>query len=175
MKILSFDPGKQHFAYALVEDAKVKWHGILESTVEDLTAEVSLQFDKLTSDFLQIIHRAKLDPAVDYICAERYMQRPGLGAGGNAELINLKIGALIAFVLPVRMWIIPSARWKNHMTRAYGEKGFGKDGKLDMRMLVDGDKSRKLSSHECDAIGIGLFCHETNTNQEGLLVPGCWG
>lgn len=174
MRVLAFDPGKSNFAYAFGQDGAVEEFGFIEHVFDHLTDSVSEQAARLAQELLALTAKAK----PDRIIAERYMFRPGMGAGGTGEFVNLALGILIAAVLPVPVQLIPSAQWKNHMTRQYWSKRPGssqKKEKFECLELLDptrtcrpGGRKKRLTTHEADAIGIALYAAEQDLKQSLL-------
>lgn len=159
MRFLTFDPGKSNFAYAYGEDGRVEGFGFVENVFDRLTDSVSDQAGRLAQELLALTRRAKPDTIV----AERYMFRPGKGVGGTSEFVNIALGILVAAVLPLPVRLIPSAQWKNHMTRQHW-KGQGKFECLEMldptKTCRPGGRKKRLTTHEADAIGILLYASE---------------
>ena len=116
LRLLSFDPGKIHFAYSFTEfqntpkelKYKILDHGQLTKPFDDLTGPEVLQRGK---EFQKEIRALVKKFKADYIIAERYMVR-GRFNGGLAEYINVMLGLLMGVGVD-NMLMIPAAQWKN--------------------------------------------------------------
>jgi len=158
MKVLAFDPGKSNWAWALVENGRVRDHGFLQNLIKsfaDLDAKVKL----FQSEVRELVAKAELSEG-DYCALERFMHRPGQGKGAVGEFVNVQIGLLVSCV--PSCYMIPAAVWKNHMTKHYGSN--------DTRALLDPRGKRELTPYEADAIGIALYCFEIDYRKRYLKL-----
>ena len=152
MFIVSFDPGKTHWAYCLREDDKVLETGMLRNPIVSLL-EKDLQqgIEKLGAEVKGLFSRWNLKPELTIVVAERFLLRPGRGAmGAVSEHLNFSLGLITAWIHPLKMSLITPALWKNYMLRTYGTNNM-------MQLLGEKDKKK---IHQCDSIGIGKFIYE---------------
>jgi len=165
MKVLAFDPGKNHFAWAVVVldvsgQAQVLHHGFLINVLHTL-GDITDQTSNFCKEFKDIIKQADLDSSVDRIAVERFMHRPGFGKGAVGEFINIQIG-MVASTANIPVHLLPSSLWKNHMKRHYGTN--------DSLKLFDPYSKQGYKVHETDAMGIAVYCIEKETGKR-LLQP----
>jgi hypothetical protein len=167
MKVLSFDPGKNNWAYALLnEKGNVLRYGMVKGLLKNLIGPgfhgSAHRFKNHLEKFFQTID---LEPT-DIICAERYQYRPHMGGGAVTEFINIQLG-IVSVIAPCPMRLYIPAQWKTHMARTHGGvvepingKIAGKPAKrakFEAQCLLDPEQTIKLSTHESDAICIGLY------------------
>lgn len=152
MRLLTFDPGKDNFAYCLFEDGHVLDHGFI-NTLKDLSEKGFNQerrtFANQVEDFLD---KCELKPEKDKIVLERFMHRPGMGKGGVGEVVNQMIGIITtkADDRNIDSYVVTAASWKNHMKRKYD---MPKKGMIELLPV-------KMTAHEADAIGIACYTYE---------------
>lgn len=174
MRVLAFDPGKDNFAYALLDDERCVRHGFVPTVTSlahfshiDEAQHMLRKFDELIEPLA----------TTDTVWFERMMYRPGQGAGNVNELINVMIGMLVTRALAhkCRTFPVTPATWKNHYRRQRNVEGEfsmvtrrmavkqpkGSPTKTKMTDVVgvlDGQPgAAKLTPHEGDAIGIASY------------------
>jgi len=155
-KILSFDPGKINFAYSLREDDKVIFYGMLQHYITDLS-NFSAQATKLKWEITDLLKRCDLNPDTDHAIAERFMARPGNSRGCLNEFVNLQIGLIASWIIPIEFHLVTASTWKNYMKRKYGTN--------DMLVVTKKLGMVKMVSHEADAVGIGMWDYEKNNKK----------
>lgn len=150
MKILGIDPGKNNFACSLVDHrGRVLKVGYIE-TMTHLTADsVIAEAKKFRVSIKTFIDQCQLDPAEDYIVAERMGQRRGQGGGGVVECINIMLGQMIEIAQPIETYLVMPATWKNHYLRKYETN--------DSSVLLE---HLGLSVHETDSVMIACYSFE---------------
>ncbi len=143
MKILSFDPGKANFAYAVINSkGRCKEHGFLRTIT-------SLSFEKIVdevSGFSVDLERLIKNTSPDFIAIERMQHRPKFGGGAVVEYINIMIGIILATarVNGIRVHAVSSGIWKKHMKEVF--KIPGKDKSFTMatqKLTVPAPKGMK--------------------------------
>jgi hypothetical protein len=121
---------------------KILGSGKIVNTMRDLTRDVSGQ----TEAFVQEVETLIEHYDVNCLAAERFQSR-GFG-GTTIELVNNMIGLLLTYVVAkqpiVLTRLVTPAQWKNTWNRI---------GSLD-----DFYTHVSCSVHQCDSIGIGLYC-----------------
>jgi hypothetical protein len=158
MFIVSFDPGKTHWAYCFREDDKVLETGMLQNPIVSLL-EKDLQsgIDKLEAEVKGLFTKWNLKPETTVVVAERFLLRPGRGAmGAVSEHLNFSLGLITAWIHPLKMTLITPALWKNYMLRTYGTNNM-------MQLLGEKDKKK---IHVTDATGIGQFIYERSAGKK---------
>lgn len=150
-KIVSFDPGKINFAYALRENDKILSYGFLNHCITDLS-KFSSQSIKLKWEILDLLKKWKLDPKTDHCIAERFMVRPGRSKGCVAEFVNLQLGLIAAWIVPIELKLVTASTWKNYIKRKYGTN--------DMLKVTKKLGMKEMIVHEADAIGIGIWNYD---------------
>ncbi len=186
MKILAFDPGKDNFAYAVLDkNGKVKEHGFVR-TATDLSA------DKLHDGigaFIADIEKLLIKHGPDFVAIERMQHRPKFGGGSVVEYINIMIGAVLTLTRQHRYktFAYPAATWKAHMKKLFkwtkgqpftmqtdkfqvkapkgtmrkfkGKMVPVKKATVEVRGAVaDQPRAANLTPHEADAAGIAAYC-----------------
>lgn len=146
MIVLSFDPAKNTFGYAVQEitarSCKLFEYGMLQHTVKDLTGQPKVEVREYISTVNGLVREFK----ADVIIAERFMSR-GRFSGNTGEIVGILLGAVCA-ATPVRdVRLITSAQWKNALNRKMGEKKG-----LERLYGCCG-----ITHHELDAIFIGRY------------------
>jgi Holliday junction resolvasome RuvABC endonuclease subunit len=143
MIILSLDPGKINFGFAVIQydtSTELLLAGRFGSSIEDLTTNVECQVSSLARRIEDKIERFKPDK----ITCERYMTR--LRADLNNEVVNIAIGVVLAIgrahKIPVEL--VGAGTWKNYMQRTYGNN--------DMCDIF----AHAYSDHASDAVGIAM-------------------
>jgi hypothetical protein len=152
-----------------VEDGRVLKYGMFKNMISNMMEELTEQVSLFAAEFMEVLKVANLDAESDYVVFERFVARPGKGGGEVSEFICTMIGTVGCSAMPVKVWPLLAQTWKSHMLRTYEGCKNAKE-KLDMRLLLDPNKARKLTPHEADAIGIALYCIETNLSQDGQLA-----
>lgn len=138
MNILGLDPGKLNFAYSVIDtDTFEPSYGMLVHTVKDLTSKTDSQGRDFSHEIRGIIKRFK----IDYIVAERYMNRGRTGT--TNEVINIMLGLIIAQSPKIPKQLITAAQWKNSFN------------KIDCLNTVYGES--RLVPHVIDATFIALY------------------
>lgn len=167
MKLLTFDPGKHNFAFSIMKDGVITTHGYVD-TLYDLSVDnLHDAQDAFVHSVRSIIESAGLNPARDWVVAERFLHRPGRGRGGVGERINLMLGMLLnvaRYEYGLEAYIITPAVWKNYMNRNYEMPKKG-------GMLSVLGKPEGLTDHEADAIGIACYEYELQTGE--ACVKSC--
>jgi len=177
MKILSFDPGKNNFAYAVVSsNQRCKKHGFVRSIT-------TLEYNKLPDELTRFTNdiSALLAEKPDLVIVERMQHRPKFGGGAVVEYINFMIGVLTELVRQhgCRIFLVSPPTWKSHYIKLYAvdikktpfsmstqkmsvkaPKGSGKKTMtIIVKGVLDGQAKydEELTPHEADAIGIGCY------------------
>lgn len=164
--VLACDPGKDNYAWAFVEIGTgcVVDTGMVAHTLCDLTFMQFVQHWRLhLADVKRLLGRN--DVVFDALCVERLTPRPGMGAGANAEYVNLMIGALyvlarlrgIKRIVPV----MPST-WKGWLARTHNKERTLESSPIAFgfpQIIKNERKSDNfpIKEHQFDAIGIGLW------------------
>lgn len=181
MKVLAFDPGKKHFAYAVIDRERCIRYGhirtVTDLNVESLHAQTVLFFQDLAG----VLRNAG---SGDWLTFERMQHRPNFGGGAVVEYMNVMIGMLLgqAYAAGLRIYPVAPVTWKSHTIRSHGldRRTFTMIGqKLAIKQppgsptktkrqfcpgLLDGQPgAEKLTPHEADAVGIGCYCWEQLT------------
>lgn len=164
LKILAFDPGYSHFAFA---KSIIKNNKIIIRKVGFVSP-----VDEMDSNFIKRVqifqlHIQKLIKNIDYIVVERYLPR---GRFSKAEFIILMIGILSAEAakLNIPVYIITPALWKNTFIRTLQIKG--KDLKFEREL-----ETLDLPEHIADAIGMTMFIVHKQYNHATLRMVGKHG
>lgn len=187
MRIFAFDPGKNNFAYAVIEKQRCVRHGHLRTITEMNHANVTGQLKGFRHDFMKVLGKGSPH---DWIAFERMQHRPNLGGGAVVEYINLMIGVCMALghEAGARIYPVTPVVWKNHFIKRLGvdRKRFTMVGqKLVMKQppgskpktrrefvpgVLDGQpRTHEMSPHEGDAVGIGCYVWEQLT---GINIVG---
>lgn len=181
MHILGLDPGKNSFAFAVInQNAKVCDHGFVRTvtslSVKDIRDE--------TTRFLIDIDRLLDKHQPELVVIERMQHRPHLGGGSVVEMINVMIGLALAkiFARGCGILMVPASTWKSHMKKTHGIKGklftmVGQKMTIKIKPGPDNPKGYKtkgvwvegildpqlkaggiqISTHEGDACGLSAF------------------
>lgn len=177
MKILAFDPGVSNFAYCLLhykvkrnkEQVKVRRIGQLKYTINSVKAkDLKTTSNQFRKNFNWLIKSCKMDPERDLIFLERYMTRPGMRVGLNAELTNIMIGAVLELCHKkgIRVVLEPSSTWKNYYKRVYGNNNISKV--FPVKRAKKGEKQH-LTIHVREAIAMACYRMELEIGTQGLL------
>ena len=115
MKILTFDPGRENFAWAFLRKERCNDHGFIRTIG-------SLSFDDLHDElgrFWRDIERLIVNKTPDLVALERMQHRPKFGGGAVVEYINLMIGAALVLARRngVRIMLVPANTWKRHIIK----------------------------------------------------------
>lgn len=156
MKILAFDPGKNDFAFAAInQKARVCDHGFVRSittmtptTLRDEITRFLVDIDKLLD---------KHEP--ELVVIERMQHRPHLGGGAVVEYINVMIGMAVAkiFARGCGITLVSASTWKSHMKKIHGI------GPKDLFTMVGQKMTVKLKPDPTDP-----KAHKTKL----VVVPG---
>lgn len=184
MKILAFDPGKENFAWAVLNSkGRCRDHGFVRTATDLSIDHIVDEVERFSIDIEKLI--ATHTP--DFICIERMQHRPKFGGGGVVEYINIMIGLVLAAARKyhIRPMIFVSGTWKAHMAKLTGAKK-GQFTMTTQKLTVKAPRGMKrkflgkmipvkktkklfagaldgqpghaeLSPHEGDAIGIGCY------------------
>jgi Holliday junction resolvasome RuvABC endonuclease subunit len=182
MKILAFDPGKNDFAFAAInQKAKVCDHGFIRSVTSLSATDIHDEITRFLTDIDRLLDRHQ----PELVVIERMQHRPHLGGGAVVEYINLMIGMALTriFSRGHGILMVSASTWKSHMKRTHGVKGkdlftmVGQkmtiklkpgpdnpekhktkgvwiDGILDRQIKAQG---LKLVTHEGDAVGLACY------------------
>jgi hypothetical protein len=156
MRIIALDPGKINFAFAVMEDRKVRECGYLK-TLRSLKWD---DFEKESTGFrgryFDLI--TKYEP--DCVLAERFMARPGGNGGAVGEYINIMLGILstVNASKGIPTHLVTAAQWKNYLNRRY------------KRVESMKEHFPHLSVHEADALGIAVYAMEGELDEKGKLL-----
>ena len=157
--ILALDPGKTHFAYAILSKKGLVKTGMFKNTIKDLSLN-----DSLNKQIIRFINECKNYTnkyPIKYVVAERYQIRGKFGGtqGASCEVINLMLG-IIAYLFRKRsnVYCITPALWKNYMYKTYDfpnktslTEVFGFYG------LSKNFSTVPILEHQFDAVGIGVW------------------
>lgn len=126
MKILSFDPGKNHFAWAYVNSkSKCNQHGFVR-TITTLTFEkLRDELDQFTADVEKLLDRFELGSSLGHAVAiERMQHRPKFGGGAVVEYMNVMIGIVFSLARRrgIQIMAVPAGTWKKHVREVYSLK-----------------------------------------------------
>lgn len=181
MRIIAFDPGKQHFAYAVLERQRCVRYGHIRTITDLNVKELPDQLLRFHHDVYNVLDRPGPNA---WLAFERMQHRPGLGGGAVTEYINVMIGIVLAQAYRAGLKIYPVApvTWKTHFIRQLGieKQRFTMVGqKLTMKLpagsknktrreFVPGvldlqRRAKELTPHEADAVGIGSYVWEQVT------------
>jgi hypothetical protein len=176
MKIVGLDPGKNHFAYSVIEAERCKKHGFVHTIT-------TLEYKKLGDEVVRFMTdiEALLAEEPDVVVMERMQHRPSSGGGAVVEYINFMIGLVIgaAHQRHTEFFLVMPSVWKTHFARMYNlntkvtpfsmatqkmvVKAPKESGKKTMTITVTGildgqpKYPPKMTPHEGDAIGIGCY------------------
>lgn len=181
MRVIAFDPGKNHFAYAVIAEQRCVRHGHVRTITNLNVKELADQLLQFRHDVDNVLARPGPDAWLGF---ERMQHRPRMGAGAVVEYMNLMIGVLVATAHRAGMHIYPVApvTWKSHFIRQLGVERarFTMVGqKLTMKLpagskaktrrefcagVLDGQaRVGNMTPHEGDAVGIGCYVWEQLT------------
>lgn len=167
--VISFDPGKNNFAYAIAEyrltreetglNYRIHETGLMQVPIQDLKAEdLTDQFSKFRIELesllmLSSIRTGKNLGDVKLVTMERYMGR-GVQVGTTIEVCGIMIGTTLSFMqqsqLDCRVNLITSAIWKNAFNRLVETEK--KNGYLNETYNLC-----SAPNHELDAVLIGMY------------------
>lgn len=157
--ILAFDPGKTHFAYAILSKKKglIKT-GMIHNVINDFSK------DNLTPQvirFVREIRKVFFKYPIKIVIAERYQVRGKFGGmmGAVCEYLNYQLGIIGSlFRKRAKLYLITPALWKNYMYRTYDfpnksslTEVFGFHG------LSKNFSTVPILEHQFDAVGIGVW------------------
>lgn len=181
MRVIALDPGKNHFAYAVITKRRCTHHGHLRTITDLNVTELPDQLLRFAHDADDLLNKAKPD---DWLCFERMQHRPNQGGGAVVEYINVMIGIVLgrAHARGMRVYPVPPMTWKSHFIRQLGldRKRFTMVGQKIAMKLPAGSKAKTrrefcagvldcqgrtkgMTPHEGDAVGIGAYCWEQLT------------
>jgi len=156
MKIIALDPGKNNFAAAVMEDAKILETCYIEPIKSLKWDDFNKESEAFRKNYFNFL--TKIDP--DCVIAERFMARPGVQQGAVGEYINIMLGVITTINASkgVPTHLVTSAQWKNYINSRYG--------------AVDSMKSHfpHLSVHEADATALAVYCLENELDQKGKIL-----
>lgn len=163
--IFSIDPGKRNSAWSILSISEEEYRlidtGMFENTITD-PDHINSQRERLMDEVSEVISDRKPDLTV----IERYVTRMGR-AGFNNEVVNLGIGLLTQAVLPSPTVLVTSTTWKNYFLYHYYNNNL-----LEVMYTL----RPKLTAHQADAIGIGVWASDKILDVWGLasLVGDQW-
>jgi len=150
MLVLSFDLGIINQAWAITENGKLLNCGRIKYPISDLTDKTfNSQKLKFVSEIRELMKKIGPDSLV---LAERFQSRM-FNPGAQIELVSVMLG-LIASQAPGVFYPVTAATWKNHFLKVYGENV--------MEVILQD----AFDEHVCDAIGIGLWYFEKESNKK---------
>lgn len=185
MRVVGLDPGKKHFAYAVLQEGRCIDRGAIRPIDTLQVRAINDQLIRFSHDVNRVLDNLSCH---DWLAFERMQHRPNLGGGAVVEYINLMLGIVIGAARErhIQLYPVMSTTWKSCFVKRFGieRQRFTMVGqKLTMRLpagskhktrrefcagLLDGQaRSRNLTPHEGDAVGIACYCHEQLT---GLSV-----
>lgn len=187
MKVLAFDPGKDNFAYAVINNqGKCKHYGFVRSFRSLAETKVRRNVADFKADIIGLIE--KHNP--DVLIFERMQHRPNRGGGAVVEYINIMLGIILGEMSRVaHLYPVSPATWKTHLAGHYGinlkkKEPFtmatqkmqvkappGTKRKLKGKMVAVKNVTREvvgvladqpgydeaMTPHEGDAIGLGCY------------------
>lgn len=119
INVLGLDPGSKNFAYSVVSVSmkppfryRVKRVGMVNETITNIPS-IS---PKSARKFKNMINKIVKDNGVDFIIAERFMNR-GKMRGATGELVSIMLGTLLVGVPIKDMALITASQWKNAFNR----------------------------------------------------------
>lgn len=117
MKILSFDPGKNDFAFSVIKKGKCQRHGFLRTITTMEFKALPDELSRFTTDLGYLITKYK----PDFIAMERMQHRPKFGAGAVTEYINVMIGIVLEMGRRERihLMMLPATTWKTHIGKVF--------------------------------------------------------
>lgn len=146
LTILGIDPGKRNAGYCVlrVQPKPFKYqileHGMLNHPVDDLTGPDVL---KRLNQFKSELRRVKNKHGVEYIIAERFMNRGGGGSMGTTiEVVGCML-ALMANIGIKNVRFVVASQWKNQWNKIN-----------DLKEFYD---SVPIAPHQIDACGIAMY------------------
>lgn len=173
MHVIALDPGKHHFAYAVLTDGKCLQHGHVRTVTDLHYNSVGDELVRFGHDVDRVVTRH-----TQWLAFERMQHRPNMGGGAVVEYINLMLGICIEKALrrDAQLYPVASVTWKSAIRKQVGveKQRFcmatqkmsiprppGSKPKTRTE-LVEGVLARQagaaeLSPHEGDAIGIGCY------------------
>lgn len=137
--VISFDPGKTHFAYAIYKRNSLIAHGTIENTLKDL--KEGFLYNKQRIAFLKEIKR-KFKKYLDEPCLiaiERFVAR-GRSMGNVSECIGMMLGMMSWLFRKHYVTLIMASSWKNHFNK---------------KEIMPENKN--IVIHELDAMCIGAY------------------
>lgn len=165
MKILSFDPGKKHFAYAFFDGRRIAQFGFMKTILTSLKSEEYLsQTNVFAKSYKKLL--AACDP--DTIVIERFQYRPGMGKGAVSEFINIQIGLITLLSYPTPVTLIIPAQWKTYLHRTYTPQE-DKKIKFEAKTLIEARLGfTGLTPHESDAMGMCYYINDKHKDRKTL-------
>jgi Holliday junction resolvasome RuvABC endonuclease subunit len=126
MKILSLDPGKNHFAWAYINSkGKCAQHGFVRTITTMEFAKICVEIDRFTADIEKLLDRFELGGSLGHaVVLERMQHRPKFGGGAVVEYMNVMIGIvlLLARQRKIQPMAAPPGTWKKHIRGVYNLK-----------------------------------------------------
>jgi len=154
VQVLSFDLGIVNQAWALTEKGQMLKCGRIKHPISDLTDKT---FNSQKMRFLaEIKELMKNLTAEDIVLAERFQVRQ-FNPGAQIELVSVMLG-LIASQSPGAFYPVTAANWKNYFLRTYNEN------------TMEAFFNDAFDEHECDAIGLGLWYYEKETEKKSPYI-----
>ena len=145
-RMLSFDPGKANFAFALLTTKpSLEQAALLQCPIGSLKAPEQKQtLEDFTKEISTILHKTK----PNMIAIERL---PGGRTGGSrGELVNIMIGILVHVAMTIKIpkiVLVSSGEWKPALRKRYSIR--------DLHAMFPQTKE-----HILDAIYIGIYVIE---------------
>lgn len=156
--ILALDPGKTHFAYAILSKKGLVKTGMIHNVIDTFSEDnLTLQVIR----FIREIKRLFFKYPIDIVVAERYQVRGKFGGmmGASCEYISYQLGIIgCLFKKKAKLYSITPALWKNYMYKTYDfpnktslTEVFGFYG------LSKNFSTVPILEHQFDAVGIGVW------------------
>lgn len=147
--ILSFDPGKVNFAWALSKNTAKKYvvlkYGMLAHPIQNANIDSIRDFSKEITLLIESL------PETTHVVIERFQTRPRGGKrGGLLEYCNLMIGIVLyisAVCFEHDTHAVTASTWKSHMKRYYGDN-------VMENWFWATEKYKTMTEHEADAVGM---------------------
>ena len=196
MLVVGFDPGKDHFAYSIVDvnDRTLIKTGMLEFTLYSLShkpKEARYKYNAFKREVKRLlVGYAGLTPS-DLVTLERMQVRPGRGMA-PVEITNIMIGAVLGVTSEICGFsLVTASTWKravksNEMSFAVGNCKFCRNRKCNVNLrnkrhcskwkndhvFRDGLNALGIdvsTDHEADAVCLACYSAQNYTGKKLLL------